>query len=508
LIPRGTGNHMEQDRGHDGSSGGYQRESVTTMEKGRIIIVDDEKAILEILQEFLTTSGYAVTTFSDPKEALLALKANDFDVLITDLVMPRIDGLQVINFVQKEYLSTLAILMTGFGTLKTAIDAIRLGAFDYIIKPFELETMLTTVNSAMSYSSLLKKEVIPKGLTVKANLLRRFYENKSVLENVLESDTRTDRVRSENIIGNSLAMQRVFELIEKVADTSATVLITGKSGVGKELVAKAIHYASSRSNRPLVTMNCAAIPETLLESELFGFEKGAFTGAVNTRLGRFELSDGGSIFLDEIGDMSLNLQVKLLRVIQEKTFERIGGTKTLKVDIRIIAATNRELEVLVKEGKFREDLYYRLNVIPINIPPLKERSQDIPALISHFLERSNKVNNTAVSGITDEVLQVLGEYDYPGNVRELQNIIERMVVLKKTGYLSIEDIPEKLFAARREDNRPVDTEKGYDTLVSEYEKRLILEALEETHGVKSKAARILNINRTTLIEKMKRLGIQ
>jgi transcriptional regulator with PAS, ATPase and Fis domain len=301
-------------------------------------------------------------------------------------------------------------------------------------------------------------------------------------------------------------MQKVFELIEKVADTNATVLITGESGVGKELVAKAVHYNSSRRDSPLVVVNCGAIPETLLESELFGYEKGAFTGATGTRYGRFELAHGGSMFLDEIGDMSFNLQVKLLRVLQEKTFERVGGSKTVNVDVRIIAATNRVLDDLVKEGKFREDLYYRLNVVPIHLPPLRERRQDIPLLLNYFLERSNKMNSAEIDGCTEEAMSILMEYDYPGNVRELQNLIERVVVLKKKGSIDLEDLPEKIYGEIETPTR-FDIEKGYDTLVSTFEKNLILQALQETNGVKSKAAQALSINRTTLIEKMKRLGI-
>jgi len=292
-----------------------------------------------------------------------------------------------------------------------------------------------------------------------------------------------------------------------VADTNATALITGESGVGKELVARAIHYNSSRKDKPLVVVNCGAIPEALLESELFGYEKGAFTGATTTRLGRFELADGGTIFLDEIGDMSFNLQVKLLRAIQEKTFERIGGAKTMDVDVRIIAATNRNLEELVKEGKFREDLYYRLNVVPIHIPPLRERKQDIPLLYAHFLEKSNSINNACVEGFTQDTMEILIDYDYPGNVRELQNLVERLVVLKKAGWINIEDLPEKFYTQGKKEEIQFDLNKGYDTLVSEFEQRLILKALGETNGVKSKAAQILSMNRTTLIEKMKRLGI-
>jgi DNA-binding NtrC family response regulator len=386
------------------------------MDKGRIIIVEDEQTILGMLSELLTTNGYSVDPFLDAKGALVALKTNSYHLLITYLLMPKIDGLQLINFIQKEYLNTLGIVITGYGSLETAVSAMRCGAFDYLLKPFKFEEVLSSVESAMHYARLLSGDNIPKKLTSKANLLRRFSENRVVRENALLRNFLKDKYKFENIIGVSLAMQKVFELIEKVADTNATVLVTGESGVGKELVARAIHFNSSRRDKPLVVVNCGAIPETLLESEVFGYEKGAFTGATSTRIGRFELADGGAIFMDEIGDMSLNLQVKLLRAIQEKAFERIGGSKTIDVDLRIIAATNRNLEELVKEGKFREDLYYRLNVVPIHIPPLRERRQDIPLLFAHFLEKSNRMNNAGVEGFTDETMEILLSYDYPGNV--------------------------------------------------------------------------------------------
>jgi len=476
------------------------------VEKGKIIIVEDEESILTMLSEFLRNNGYDVDPFIESKKALFALKSNEYQILITDLAMPHIDGLQLINYIQKEYLNTLGIVMTGYGSLETAISAMRWGAFDYILKPFKFEEVLTIVESAMYYSRLMRNESIPRGLTGKANLLRRFSENKIIRENTILRSCLKDKYKFENIIGISFPMQKVFELIEKVADTNATVLITGESGVGKELVAKAVHYNSSRRDSPLVVVNCGAIPETLLESELFGYEKGAFTGATGTRYGRFELAHGGSMFLDEIGDMSFNLQVKLLRVLQEKTFERVGGSKTVNVDVRIIAATNRVLDDLVKEGKFREDLYYRLNVVPIHLPPLRERRQDIPLLFNYFLERSNKMNSAEIGGCTEEAMSILMEYDYPGNVRELQNLIERVVVLKKKGSIDLEDLPEKIYGEIEAPTR-FDIEKGYDTLVSTFEKNLILQALQETNGVKSKAAQILSINRTTLIEKMKRLGI-
>ncbi|HQE80795.1 MAG TPA: sigma-54 dependent transcriptional regulator [Syntrophorhabdaceae bacterium] len=475
--------------------------------KGRIIIVDDEESILMLLTEFLRGNGYEVDPFTDSRDALSALKTGSYHILITDLSMPKIDGLQLISYIQKEYINTLGIVITGYGTMETAINAMRSGAFDYILKPFKLEDILSTVESAIYYYRLLKSENINKELSSKANLMRRFSQSRLLLENALLKDCLREKYRFNNIIGMSLGMQKVFELIEKVADTNATTLITGESGVGKELVAKAIHYNSSRKDNPIIVVNCGAIPENLLESELFGYEKGAFTGAYNTKHGKFEVADKGTIFLDEIGDMSLSLQVKLLRVLQEKTFERIGGAKTIKVDIRFIAATNRDLEKMVKDGQFREDLYYRLNVVPIHIPPLRERKQDIPLLLNYFLEHSNHLNDAAVEGFDDNAMEVLMAYDYPGNVRELNNIVERVVVLKKKGIITIDDLPEKLWTLKEKEQQ-IDIQRGYETLVTEFEKAIIMKALKETKGVKSKAATILNINRTTLIEKMKRFGME
>ena len=477
------------------------------MEKGRILVVDDEENVLNVLTEYLTSKGYKIDPYSSSEAALVALKKNENHVMITDLKMPKIDGIQLIKYIQQEYLNTLGIVLTGYGSLETAISAMNHGAFAYILKPFKFEELLSTVESAMHYYELLNSDNIPSKLVARGNLLRRFAETKAVRENTILRSQMRDKYKFENIVGASLQMQKVFEMVEKVADTSATVLITGESGVGKELVARAIHYNSSRRTRPLVVVNCGAIPEELLESELFGHERGAFTGAIKTRFGRFELADGGTVFLDEIGDMSLTLQVNLLRVLQEKCFERIGGSKTIHVDVRIIAATNQDLDALVASGKFREDLFYRLNVVPIHIPPLRERRQDVPLLLNHFLERSNKMNNGNIEGVTEQSLDVFTSYDYPGNVRELQNIVERLVVIKKSGLVSIEDLPEKMYGGKPEEELEMDVVKGYDTLVNDFEKSLIMKALNQTKGVKSQAARLLQMNRTTLIEKMKRLGL-
>ena len=306
-------------------------------------------------------------------------------------------------------------------------------------------------------------------------------------------------------------MQQVFQFIEKIAATNSTVLICGESGTGKELVARAIHYNSDRKNEPMIPVNCGAIPEDLLESELFGYEKGAFTGAVKTRVGRFELANGGTIFLDEIGDMSPSLQVKILRVLQEHEFERVGGVKSIKVDIRIIAATHRDLEKAVKQGTFREDLYYRLNVIPLVLPPLRERKSDIPLLTQYFIEKFNAGKKQQIEGISPEALKCFMEYRWPGNVRELENIIERLVILKGEGRLEQEDVPEKLMGAEGMDALPSltipDGGLSFNTAVSEFEKELILRALNKTNWVKNRAAKLLQLKRTTLVEKMKKIKL-
>ncbi|MEQ1847125.1 MAG: sigma-54 dependent transcriptional regulator, partial [Nitrospira sp.] len=322
-----------------------------------------------------------------------------------------------------------------------------------------------------------------------------------------------DQYRLEHLVGASEPIQHVMEFVHKVADSDSTVMIQGESGTGKELVARMLHFNSLRKDRPLVPVNCGAIPENLLESELFGHEKGAFTGATHSRMGRFELANGGTIFLDEIGEMSLPLQVKILRVLQEREFERVGGNRTIHVDVRIIAATNQDLETLVEEKRFRKDLFYRLNVIPIVIPPLRERRSDIPLLIDHFLTRFNQSKHTTVSGLAPDVLHMLTEYDWPGNIRELENMIERLVVLKKHGVLSVGDVPEKIcrrpLAPELKEQFIRFSEDGINLSreVEQYEKHLIMEALRKANGVTSRAAQLLHLNRTTLVEKLKRKGV-
>jgi len=458
------------------------------MSQVHVLVVDDDPALREILQEALMRESYNVSTAEDGTQAVQAVKESVVHIVITDYQLPDIDGLEVIDRLSKLDAKIIPIVMTGFGTIETAVRAMKSGAFDFITKPFDLETVAVVVRKAAEFHRLRQEN----------HLLRRAVR---------------DQYRLEQLVGVSEPMQQVLEFVQKVADSDSTVMIQGESGTGKELVARMLHFNSLRRDRPLVPVNCGAIPENLLESELFGHEKGAFTGATHARMGRFELAHGGTIFLDEIGELSLPLQVKLLRVLQEREFERVGGNRTIHVDVRIIAATNQDLETMVEEKRFRQDLFYRLNVIPIVIPPLRERRTDIPLLIDHFLTRFNQSKHTQVIGLDDEALRLLTEYDWPGNIRELENMMERLAVLKKQGILSSEDLPQKIsrrsiipelkeqFIRLSEDGIHLSRE------VEQYEKHLIMEALKKANGVTARAAQLLHLNRTTLVEKLKRKGV-
>ena len=449
----------------------------------RILVVDDDPEIRESVADVLRQAGYDVEEAKDGKKAIKCIDAGSYDLVLTDLNLPKLDGMKVLRHVLDESPDTICVILTGFGTIKGSVEAIKMGAFDYISKPVKSDEIVIVVEKALKYRRLERENVLLK------QQLRKKYQ-------------------FENFIGDSKPIQKVFELIEKVADTDSTVLITGESGTGKELIAKAIHYNSYRRDNPMVVINCGAIPEELLESELFGHEKGAFTGAHKMRVGRFELANGGTIFLDEIGDMSPNLQVKLLRVLQEQKFERVGGTRTLEIDVRIIAATNKNLINAVNRSIFRQDLYYRLNVIPIKVPPLRHRKSDIPLLIDFFFKRIDPRKRNGISGFSSEAGDALVAYDWPGNVRELENMVERMSILANGDQVELEDIPESIKGkgAKIEAVEVTIPKDGivFDQAVEEYEKKLILEALNETNWVKTKAAKLLNINRTTLIEKMKK----
>jgi DNA-binding NtrC family response regulator len=457
------------------------------MKNAKILIAEDNELSRENLSELLTSCGYEVRAVEDGRHARDAFIEDKYDLVITDLKMPYVDGLQLLEFIQEINPENVVIMITGHGSVNTAVEAMKLGAFDYITKPMKDDLVILTIERALSYAKLRDENI-----ALKRNLKKRYDFGK--------------------MIGYSDGMKKIFDTIEKVASSDSTVMIYGESGTGKELVAKAIHFNSERNNAPLVAVNCGAIPEELLESELFGHERGAFTGAIRTRIGRFELANGGTIFLDEIGDMSPALQVKVLRVLQEKQFERIGGVKTLQVDVRIIAATNQDLEKAIAEKRFREDLFYRINVIPIQLPALRERRVDIPILANHFLRKFNKLKRKTVGTIVPEVMEYLLRYLWPGNVRELENLIEMIVVLKEEGDIEIADLPDKivmLHPAGKLMNGIEITDQGidYNDLIDQLEKDLLSRALEKAGGAKNRAAKLLNLNRTTFVEKLKRFKI-
>jgi DNA-binding NtrC family response regulator len=451
-----------------------------------ILVIDDDPDILGIIAEILETNGYDVVPASGGRDGLKALEDNDFDLVLTDLMMPEIDGMEVLDNIVKTAPETLCIILTGYGTIQSSVEAIKKGAFDYITKPVSADELLVVIEKALKLKSLEEENI-----RLKKELRRKN--------------------RFDNIVGTSPAIQKIYELIERVADTDSTVLIYGASGTGKELIARAIHFNSSRADKPLVVINCGAIPEELLESELFGHKKGAFTGAYKNRIGRFEMANGGTIFLDEIGEMSPALQVKLLRVLQEQKFERVGDTKTIHVDVRIIAATNKNLTTAINKGSFREDLYYRLNVIPIKVPPLKQRKTDIPLLIDYFLRRFQKGRKKKIKGFSPKAMDAMMAFEWPGNVRELENVIKRLTILCDNIHVDLDDLPEHILENVKSigpsDEPILEDGVSFDKAVKDYEKRLILEALEKSNWVKTKAAKLLNINRTTLVEKIKKQNL-
>ncbi len=455
--------------------------------KANILIVDDEVSIRKALEKFLTGLGYTAFPAANGEDALKILEAEVIDLALIDLVMPGIDGVELIRRVKEFDPKIVCVVMTAFGTITSAVEAMKAGAYHYLTKPFELDDIAALVATGLEHKNLK--------------------EENRVLRQQLKA-----KYKFDNFIGASPEMARIFELIEKVADTDSTVLVLGESGTGKELVAKAIHFNSRRAQMPLITVNCAAIPEELLETELFGHIKGSFTGANVTKLGKFDAANGGTIFLDEIGDMSMKLQVKILRVLQERRFEPVGSTKTHDVDVRVIAATNQNLEDAVKEKKFREDLFYRLNVIPVKIAPLRERRSDVPLLIQHFVQKFNKENGKHIEGFTKGAMNVLSNYDWPGNVRELENAVERLVILKPAGMLEESDLPDHMKAragnvARHGEVNLLAKGVSFKDAIEGYEAELITKALEQTKGNKNKAAELLGLNRTTLVEKIKRKNI-
>jgi DNA-binding NtrC family response regulator len=458
--------------------------------KSHVLVVDDEELYRRSLARILTRVGHQVTEAGDATEALSLLSQGGVDLVVADIRMPGINGLELVRQIHDIDPDLPCIVVTGFSSAESSVEALRAGAFWYLEKPFD--------QSHLDVVRRLVEQAIEHG--------RLKAENRA-----LQSELRT-KYRFENIIGHSGALRGVLDTVAKVAGTDSTVLITGESGTGKELIARAIHYNSRRVERRLVTVNCGAIPEELLESELFGHVRGAFTNAVSSREGRFSLANGGTIFLDEIGDMSPNLQVKLLRVLQERTFEPVGSSKSETVNVRVLAATNQNLEGAIADGRFREDLYYRLNVIPIEVPPLRHRREDIPLLAMHFLEVMNQERGTKVESIADRAVEALCRYDWRGNVRELENLIERLTVLRDGGEIELDDLPESLRRIRQpssEGEKPEkpDSDLDFRSVVDRFQADLIRDALERTGGNKKEAAELLGLNRTTLIEKIKKLGL-
>ena len=466
----------------------------------RILIVDDESSLRTALFRALDRQGFQVITANSKKEGeALASAEQPLDLALVDLRLPDGDGVELMDRIKALHPAAQVMILTGHGSIEEAVRATQRGAFHFVTKPFNLEELMSLVSRALSHKTLQQEN-----LTLR-NALHRKY-------------------RFDNIVGQSAEIRRVLEMVERVADSDSTVMVTGESGTGKELIAKAIHYNSPRAAKPFVPINCGAIPGELLESELFGHVKGAFTGAIANRQGRFEIASGGTIFLDEIGELSLNLQVKLLRVLQERRFEPVGSARTQDADARVIAATNVNLERAVARGQFREDLYYRLNVIPISIPSLKQRPDDVPLLMHHFIQRFNQSKNRNLLGATPEAMRLLCAYPWPGNIRELENLVERLAILKGSGMVDVADLPEHcraratqaganggvggLGASAAEAQAIPEDGMDFNSAVDAYENALIMQALEKTGWNRNQAATLLKLNRTTLVEKIKKKGLR
>ena len=458
------------------------------MAQKTILVADDDASIRSLLKQLLADEGFAVHEASTGIEVVDKVKESSPDLVIMDVRMPELDGIEALARLKSTNPKTAVLIMTAFGSSNAAIRAMELGAFDYITKPFELDKISHSVKRVLDYQDL----------TQEVEVLR---------------DEISSLVQTERIVGNSPAMQEVYKTIGKVAKADATVLITGESGTGKELVAEALHFNSNRRSGPMVKVSCAALPETLLEAELFGHEKGSFTGAMTQRRGRFEMADKGTIFLDEIGEMTVPTQTKLLRVLQERKIERIGSNLPIKVDIRIVVATNKDLQKQVEQSKFRDDLYYRLNVINIHMPPLRDRKEDIPSLVEHFLAKHRYSATAQPAAISEEAIRRLMEYNWPGNVRELENVIERAVVLSRGQIITSRELPfGDHDAAEGEEGEGEADAKGdssfFKKSVAQFEKDLIMKALRDANGNRSKAAEMLGIYRRLLYAKIKEYGLE
>jgi len=469
--------------------------------KGRVLVIDDEKNITLVMQAMLERAGFETMVYNDSQSALQIIENEDLDVVITDLYMPGPSGMDVLNYCQSNSPRLPVVLITAYGTVEAAVSALKQGAFDFITKPFDQNELINVVQKAVDTHRQREKE--PVGIL---QLSEKQHAQTSEGPNLFVS----------SIIGSSPPMQEVFKVISKIAASPSTVLISGESGTGKELVAFEIHRNSPRVKKPFVKINCAAIPATLIESELFGYERGAFTGAVTSKPGRFELANEGTLFLDEVAEMPLEMQVKLLRVLQEQEFERVGGINSINVDVRIIAATNRDLESEVKTGRFRDDLYYRLNVVPIRLPALRERKDDIDLLVKFFLQQFNVKLAKAVTSIEPIVLDALRDFPWPGNIRQLENVLERMVLMSDDSLLRVADLPEDIAqqanlvipAAVSSTSESASFKEIVRKQTQHLERELIEKALEETNGNITRAAEKLGLSRKGLQLKMKELGLK
>ncbi|WP_413561030.1 sigma-54-dependent transcriptional regulator [Bdellovibrio sp. HCB209] len=443
--------------------------------KPRILVVDDEESIREFLEIMLKKEGYEITLAEDGQKAKDLLTKKTFDMIISDLQMPHVTGIELLKHVKESYPDTVFMLITAFGTTETAVEAMKMGAYDYLTKPFKIDEVRLNIQNALRSRNL---EV--ENRTLKKELTKEY--------------------SFQSMVGNSPAMHAIFDMVKRVSQTPTNVLITGESGTGKEVVAKAIHYNGPLKDRPFVTVNCGAIPENLMESEMFGHKKGSFTGAVADKAGLFEVADGGTLFLDEVGELPLTIQVKLLRAIQERVIRRVGATEDNKVDVRIIAATNRNLEEMVTKGTFRQDLFYRLNVINIKTPGLRERREDVPLLANHFLKKYNERLNKNIGAISAEAMEILKKYDYPGNVRELENMIERTVALEGGATILPESLPPMVnTSSGRKMASSNEIEMGddgvdLDKVMGQIEKELLIKAIHSAGGVKKRAAKLLHIS--------------
>lgn len=456
-----------------------------TNEQAHLVVIDDEKNYLLVLEALLLDAGYAVTALSDPEAALAFLDESEVDVIITDMKMPKLSGKDVLVHVKRDYPHIPVLVMTAFGSIESAVDVMKMGAFDYITKPFANDELLLSVQNACELAKVHRR-------------YRLLHEN-------LE-----ERYGLHQIIGKSKGIRNVLSLVDKAAPTKSNVLITGESGTGKELVARAIHFASPRKDGPFISVNCMALNPGVLESEIFGHEKGSFTGAVALRRGRFELASGGTLFLDEIGELSQDMQIKLLRVLQERRFERVGGTEEIEVDIRVVTATNKDLQQEVEKGNFREDLYYRLNVVHLHLPPLRERREDIPLLLAHFVEKMAAESNLPRKNISPEALEYLSGYEWPGNIRQLENVVERCMVMVAGDVITVNDLPPEVKDDEAQlknalDMLPVELNLA-DTL-DKLEAALIRRALARADFVQVKAADLLGISKSLLQYKLRKYSI-